>query len=269
MGTQLLSGAAIDAAISRGDSALIGYLPVGFPTVAHSIAAGKVLADCGFDAIELGFPYSDPGMDGPTIQKATTIALERGTHLEDLFDAVDQLTSYGISTLSMTYWNPVEWYGVERFAADFAAVGGAGLITPDLPPEEGAQWEAASDAYGLERIYLTAPSSPERRLRLISEHCKGWVYAASSMGVTGARSRVGDAVKPLVERTRAAGARRVCVGLGVSNGAQAREIGTYADGVIVGSALVNQLFDDNVDCGLRALESVAKDLAAGVKGARA
>ena len=162
------SAVAIDAALQRGDAALIAYLPVGFPSVEDSIRAGKVLADCGVDVIELGFPYSDPGMDGPTIQRATVAALERGTHLEDLFHAVDELTSYGMSTCSMTYWNPVEWWGVERFAKDFAAVGGSGLITPDLPPEEGAQWEAASDKYDLERIYLSAPSSPEHRLKLIA-----------------------------------------------------------------------------------------------------
>ena len=239
------SAVAIDAALQRGDAALIAYLPVGFPSVEDSIRAGKVLAERGVDVIELGFPYSDPGMDGPTIQRASVAALERGTHLEDLFHAVDELTSYGISTCSMTYWNPVEWWGVERFAKDFAAVGGSGLITPDLPPEEGAQWEAASDKYDLERIYLSAPSSPEHRLKLIAEHSRGWVYAA-----------------------RAAGAERVCVGLGVSNGAQAREIGAYADGVIVGSALVKTLFDENVDRGLKALGELVTELKSGVSGAR-
>ncbi len=263
------SALAIDAALQRGDAALIAYLPVGFPSVEDSIRAGKVLADCGVDVIELGFPYSDPGMDGPTIQRATVAALERGTHLEDLFHAVDELTSYGISTCSMTYWNPVEWWGVERFAKDFAAVGGSGLITPDLPPEEGAQWEAASDKHDLERIYLSAPSSPEHRLKLIAEHSRGWVYAASSMGVTGARAAVGAHVADVVARTRAAGAERVCVGLGVSNGAQAREIGAYADGVIVGSALVKTLFDENIDRGLKALGDLANELKSGVSGARA
>lgn len=269
MTTKLRSASAIDAALGRGDSALIAYLPVGFPTVEDSIRAGKVLADAGVDAIELGFPYSDPGMDGPTIQKATTIALQRGTHLEDLMRAVAELTDHGVPTLSMTYWNPVEWYGVERFAADFAAVGGSGLITPDLPPEEGAAWEAAAKAHDLECVYLVAPSSPERRLRLISEHSRGWVYAASSMGVTGARAEVGAHVRALVERTRAAGAERVCVGLGVSNGQQAREIGRYADGVIVGSALVKTLFEEPTSRALRSLEAVATDLVRGVKGARA
>jgi len=273
------SAVAIDAALERGDAALIAYLPVGFPSVEESIRAGKVLADAGVDAIELGFPYSDPGMDGPTIQRATVAALGRGTHLEDLFHAVDELTSYGVSTTSMTYWNPVEWWGVERFARDFAAVGGSGLITPDLPPEEGAQWEAASDKYDLERIYLTAPSSPEHRLKLIAEHSRGWVYAASSMGVTGARATVGEHVADVGAgcaragargpRPARAGAQRVCVGLGVSTGAQAREIGAYVDGVIVGSALVKTLFDEDFDRGLKALGELASELKSGVTGARA
>lgn len=262
------SASAIDAAHARGDAAVIGYLPVGFPTVDDSIRAGKVLADAGVDVLELGFPYSDPGMDGPTIQKATVKALERGTHLEDLFRAVDELTSYGLSTLSMTYWNPVEWYGVERFAETFASVGGSGLITPDLPPEEGSEWEAAAVANGLECVYLVAPSSPDHRLRLISEHSRGWVYAASTMGVTGARAAVDTQTRALVERTRQAGAARVCVGLGVSTGAQVAEIGSYADGVIIGSALVRTLFSEDLDRGLRDLDALAHELVAGAKGAR-
>ena len=261
------SASAIDAAHARGDAALIAYLPVGFPTVEDSIRAGKVLADSGVDVLELGFPYSDPGMDGPTIQRATVAALRHGTHLEDLFRAVSELTDYGLPTLSMTYCNPVEWYGVERFARDFADAGGAGLITPDLPPEEGHEWEAASDAHGLERVYLVAPSSPAHRLRLISRHSRGWVYAASTMGVTGARTTLDQHARALVERTRAAGASRVCVGIGVSTGEQARAIGSFADGVIVGSALVRTLFSDDIGQALSDLAAVASDLASGVRGA--
>jgi len=262
------SAAAIDAATARGDAALIGYLPVGFPTVGDSVRAGKVLADNGVDVLELGFPYSDPVMDGPTIQRATLAALERGTHLEDLFDAVDQLTAYGIPTLSMTYWNPVEWYGVERFAHDFAEAGGAGLITPDLPPEEGHQWEAVAEAHGLEQVYLVAPSSPRHRGRMIAQHSRGWVYAASTMGVTGARTAVDAHARALVRRTRDAGAPRVCVGLGVSTGRQAHDIGAFADGVIVGSALVSTLFDPDVDRALRDVGVLARDLSDGVRGVR-
>ncbi|MDN6429129.1 MAG: tryptophan synthase subunit alpha [Propionibacterium sp.] len=261
------SAAAIEAAHRRGDGALIAYLPVGFPSVETSIRAGKVLADAGVDVVELGFPYSDPGMDGPTIQRATVAALEHGTHLEDLLHAVDELTAHGLSTVSMTYWNPIEWYGVERFAHDFAAVGGSGLVTPDLPPEEGAQWEHAASDNDLEAIYLVAPSSPEHRLRLIAEHSRGWVYAASTMGVTGARARVDEHARALVERTRAAGAERVCVGLGVSTADQARDIAGFADGVIVGSALVKTLFEEDTDRALRNLEDLATALVSGVRGA--
>lgn len=262
------SAAAIDAAHARGDAALIGYLPVGFPTVEDSIRAGMVLADAGVDVLELGFPYSDPGMDGPTIQRATVEALRHGTHLEDLFRAVEELTAHGLTTVCMTYWNPVAWYGVERFARDFAAAGGAGLVTPDLPPEEGQEWEAAAQAHDLERIYLVAPSSPDHRLRLIARHSRGWVYAASTMGVTGARAAVDDHARQLVARTRAAGAQRVCVGLGVSTAAQARNIASFADGVIVGSALVRTLFDEDVERGLATLGTLAGELVGGVRGAR-
>ena len=258
----------IDAANARGDAALIGYLPVGFPTVDMSIEAGKVLKDAGVDILELGFPYSDPGMDGPTIQLATLHALERGTHLEDLMRAVDELTDYGLCTMSMTYWNPVEWYGVDRFAHDFAAAGGGGLITPDLPPEEAGEWEEASDKYDLERTFLVAPSSPPHRLDLICKHTKGWVYAASTMGVTGAREAVDEETRALVKRTRSHGAERVCVGLGVATGGHARLIGSYADGVIVGSALVKTLFEEDHDKALEDLRILAEDLVAGVRGAR-
>ena len=253
---------------ARGDAALLGYLPLGFPTVDQSIEAAKVLVDGGVDVIELGFPYSDPGMDGPVIQKATTAALETGTHLEDLFRAVKELTDYGACVVSMTYWNPVHWYGVDRFAKEFAEAGGAGLITPDLPPEEAAEWVAASDRYGLERVFLVAPSSTDERLKRIGEASNGWVYAASTMGVTGQRSKVDDAARGLVAAAREQGCDPVCVGLGVSNGEQAAEIGSYADGVIVGSALVKPLLDLPWDEAREVLAAKARDLAAGVRGAR-
>ncbi len=254
--------------VSRGNAALVAYLPVGFPTVDQSIEAAQVLLDNGVDVIELGFPYSDPAMDGPVIQQATTKALERGVHLEDLFRAVSELSAGGAPILSMTYWNPVHWYGVERFAKDFAQAGGAGLITPDLPPEEGGDWTRASDRYGLERVYLAALSSTQERLQLISEASDGWVYAASTMGVTGTRSWVDARLEDLVRRTREAGAETVCVGLGVSTGEQAHSIGKYADGVIVGSAFVKPLLDLDFDHALIRLAELAQELRAGVDGAR-
>lgn len=254
------SAEAIRRELDKGNAALIAYLPLGYPTVEKSIEAAKTLIDNGVDIIELGFPYSDPGMDGPVIERASVVALENGTHLEDLFEAVRQIAATGVPALSMTYWNPVHWYGVERFARDFSAAGGAGLITPDLPPEEAGAWTQASDEDDLERVYLAAPSSSDERLALISQATNAWVYAASTMGVTGQRSQVDSAAQELVARCRAAGAPLVCVGLGVSTGEQAREIAAYADGVIVGSAFVRLLGNDDWDQALRDAGELAKEL---------
>ncbi|WRS29789.1 tryptophan synthase subunit alpha [Actinomycetaceae bacterium MB13-C1-2] len=256
---------AIQAANNGGRAALLGYLPLGYPSVDKSIEASKVLVDNGVDIIELGFPYSDPGMDGPVIQAATTEALARGTHIEDLFAATQELTDYGACVVSMTYWNPVFWYGVEKFSRDFANAGGSGLITPDLPPDEAGEWTAASDQYGLERIFLSAPSSNEERLKKIGAASNGWVYAASTMGVTGARSAVDSAARGLVSRCRDAGCDPVCVGLGVSNGQQASQIASFADGVIVGSALVRPLLELPWDEALSDIARRSKDLRSGVQ----
>ncbi len=258
----------IKKANQRGDAALLGYLPLGYPSVEKSVEAAKILVEGGVDIIELGFPYSDPGMDGPVIQAATTEALARGTHLEDLFAAVKNLTDFGACVVSMTYWNPVFWYGVEEFARDFAEAGGAGLITPDLPPDEAEEWKRASDEFGLERVFLAAPSSSAQRLELIGQASNGWVYAASTMGVTGARSKVDGAARDLVERCREAGCDPVCVGLGVSNGKQAAQIASFADGVIVGSALVRPLIELPWDQARVEIADRAADLSSGVRGAR-
>ena len=263
------SAAVIRQQAQQGNAALVGYLPIGFPTVDQSVQAAQTLLDNGVDIIEFGFPYSDPAMDGPVIQQATKIAIENGVHLEDLFEAVRILSADGSPILSMTYWNPVHWYGVDRFSRDFAAAGGAGLITPDLPPEEATEWIAASDRYGLERVFLAAPSSTQQRRSLIADTSQGWVYAASTMGVTGQRSTVDARTQRLVADCHADGAELVCVGLGVSTGEQAHDIGTYADGVIVGSAFVRPLLEQPFDQALETLAERAAELHAGVLGARA
>ncbi len=260
------SADAIAAAHERGDGALIGYLPLGYPTVEKSVQAAKVLFENGIDVLEFGFPYSDPSLDGPVIQKATTLALEQGTHLEDLFEAVRELAKNGHSVLSMIYWNPVYWYGVDKFTKMFAEAGGAGLITPDLPPEEANEWLAASDEYNLERIFLVAPSSSLERMKMIAAACRGWTYATSTMGITGQRTSIDDAAKTTVARAYQAGAKIVNVGLGVSNGAQARDVTTYADGVIVGSALLKCLFNEDFHAGLENMAALARELRAGVEG---
>ncbi len=252
----------------EGRAALIGYLPVGFPTVAGSVEAVNTMVDAGVDVVELGVPYTDPVMDGPVIQRAADAALAGGARVRDTIDAVEKVSGRGAPVLVMTYWNLVLRYGVDAFARDLAAAGGAGLITPDLIPDEAADWLAASDAYGLDRVFLVAPSSTAERLASTSAASRGFVYAASTMGVTGERATVGSRAEQLVASTRAAGAERVCVGLGVSRPAQATQVAGYADGVIVGSALVRTLLDaETPSAGLDSLARLTADLAAGVASA--
>ncbi|MBE7323196.1 tryptophan synthase subunit alpha [Nocardioides sp. Y6] len=251
----------------EGRAALVGYLPAGFPDVQGSIEAMKVLVDSGCDVIEIGLPYSDPVMDGPTIQAAAQHALEAGTRTRDVLRVVEAVAATGTPTVVMTYWNPVERYGVERFATDLASAGGAGLITPDITPDSGQEWIAAADARGLDKIFLVAPSSTDARIAMTTAACRGFVYATAVMGVTGARATTSDLAEPLVRRTKATTDLPVGVGLGVSTGAQAHEIAAFADGVIVGSAFVRVLqqhLDDPV-AGLKALGALTEELAAGVR----
>ncbi|HET7799021.1 MAG TPA: tryptophan synthase subunit alpha [Humibacillus xanthopallidus] len=260
----------LEACRAEGRAALIGYLPVGFPSVEGSIEAMKVLVDNGVDIVEIGVPYSDPVMDGPVIQDAAVRALEAGVHLGDIFSAARAVSEAGAGALVMTYWNPVLRYGVDRFAADLAAAGGAGLITPDLIPDEAHDWTAAADANDLDKVFLVAPSSTPERLTKVTAACRGFVYATAVMGVTGARASVGEAAADLVSRTRAATDLPVCVGVGVSTGDQAAEVGRYADGVIVGSALVRCLTEAPTQQeGLDALGALARELADGVRRGRA
>lgn len=267
----------LDRCAAEGRSALIGYLPVGYPTVEGSIAAMAAVVEAGADIIEVGMPYTDPVMDGAVIQDAVSVALKRGVHVDHIFDAVAAVRSAGATPVVMTYYNLVLHRGVDRFAADLASAGGAGLITPDLIPEEAGEWIAASDAYDLDRIFLVAPSSTPERLAAVTSACRGFVYATSTMGVTGVRSEVGSAAAGLVARVRAVTDLPVCVGLGVSTGDQAAAVGAYADGVIVGSALVRALTADlapggetsgELDPAFRSLRSTTADLADGVRRAR-
>jgi len=262
-------GATLDKTHGEGRAALIGYLPVGFPDVQGSIAAMLALVDAGVDIVEVGVPYTDPLMDGPVIQQAADAALHGGTRLRDVFTAVQAVADAGVPALVMTYWNPVLRYGVPAFARDLASAGGAGLITPDLIPDEAADWIDAADAHDLDRIFLVAPSSSDERLVLTSRATRGFIYAASTMGVTGARSSVGDTAQVLVQRTQAVTDLPVCVGLGVSTGEQAAQVASFADGVIVGSALVRCLVDaaDNGsrESGVAAVRALAAELAAGVR----
>ena len=250
---------------AESKGALVGYLPAGFPSLDASIDAAVALAENGVDIIELGLPYSDPVMDGPVIQQATQTALAGGFRLRDGFTAVREITArVDVPVLLMTYWNPVLQYGVDRFADDLVAAGGAGLITPDLIPDEGAAWIDASNRTGLDRVFLAAPSSTDARLRQAVASSRGFVYAVSTMGITGARDDVDTAARTLVKRLRDAGATSTCVGLGISSAAQVSEVLDYADGAIVGSALVRALAEG----GVAHVAEVAAALADGTRTAK-
>ncbi len=258
---------AFEKAAAGGRAALVGYLPAGFPSVAGAAEAAVAIAQAGADVIEIGLPYSDPLMDGPVIQEATQRALAAGTHVTDVLRTVETVAAAGVPTLVMTYWNPVDHYGVAAFARDLAAAGGAGLITPDLPPEEAGEWLEVADACGLDRVFLVAPSSSDARIARITADCRGFVYAASLMGTTGARDSVGVAAAGLVSRVRDVTSLPVAVGLGVRDGAQAAEVAGFADGVIVGSAFVKRLLAaPDEAAGLDSVRALAAELAAGVRG---
>lgn len=253
-----------DRCKAEGRAALIGYLPAGYPTVEGSKDTLRVMVESGCDVIEVGLPFSDPVMDGPTIQAAAEQALAAGFRVRDLFDVVAAVADAGGRAVVMTYWNPVLKYGVDAFARDLAAAGGLGMITPDLVPDEAEDWMAASEAHGLDRTFLVAPSSTEERIAMTARASSGFLYATAVMGVTGARDVVSSAAPELVARVREHTSLPIGVGLGVRSGAQAAEIAGFADGVIVGSAFVSAVAEG--DAAVRAL---AADLAKGVRSAAA
>ncbi|WP_204914359.1 tryptophan synthase subunit alpha [Microlunatus spumicola] len=269
------TGGVFAATREQGRGALVGFLHVGYPDVPTSVAALRALTgegeSAGVDLVEIGLPYSDPMMDGVTVQRAGTRALQRGVRTRDALTAAEAVAATGTPAVVMTYWNLIEHYGPAAFARDLAAAGGSGLITPDLTPDEAETWFEVSDAHGLDRVFLVSPSSTDQRLVDTVSACRGWVYATSVMGVTGARTQSSTAAPGLVARIReAVPDAMVGVGLGISNGAQARETVAYADAAIVGSALVKTLLEAE-DAGrpddLTALRALVADLAQGVAAA--
>lgn len=242
-------------------AALIGYLPVGFPSYDRAVEAMVAMVEAGVDAVEVGMPYSDPLIEGPVIQAAHQASLEAGTRQGDVLRAVEAVAATGAPTLVMGYWNPVHRYGFRRWAQALVDAGGVGAITPDLIPEEAPEWLEACAELGLDPVFLVAPSSTDERIAAVGRTNGGFVYAAAVMGVTGARAAVGAGARGLVERVRAQTDLPVAVGLGVSNGAQAAEIASFADGVVVGSALVSALESGGVE----AVRRLAGELAEGVR----
>ncbi len=255
-----------DKARTEDRGVLVGCMPAGFPTVEHGIDSMKAMVSSGVDIVEVELAYSDPVMDGPVIQRASEIALANGVRTTDVIRSVEAVAASGATVILMTYWNPIERYGVDRFARDFAAAGGAGIVTPDLIPDEAGEWITAADAYGLDKIFLVAPSSTDARIAMTAEASRGFVYATSVMGVTGARAKGSDLAPDLVARVRAVSDIPVGVGLGVRDGAAAATVASYADAIIVGSALISCVLDaPDAASGRKALETLTADLAAGVR----
>ncbi|WP_062306972.1 tryptophan synthase subunit alpha [Demequina subtropica] len=254
-----------DACQAEGRVPLVGYLPVGYPDVPTSLAAMRVLVEAGCDIVEIGPPYSDPVLDGPVIQHAAAKALEGGVKVDDAFAAVRAVAEAGAVPVVMSYANLMLQRGWSRFAADLKAAGGAGVITPDLTPDAAPEWVEAAREEGVDTIFLVAPSTTRERMRLTCDASTGFVYATPLMGVTGERAALGDAAQRVVSEARAAGAARVCIGVGVSTGAQATEIAGFADGVIVGTAFVRALGDEG---DLERLRAKVTELAEGVRAAR-
>ena len=258
--------AAFEKAAAEDRAALVGYLPAGFPDKQTAIKAAVAMVEAGADVIEVGLPYSDPLMDGPVIADAVYRALKGGVKIKDVFDTVQAVADAGAGALVMTYWNPVDHYGADAFSRDLANAGGAGLITPDLTPEEAGPWIAASDAHQLDRVFLVAPSSTPPRVEAITRLCRGFVYAVSLMGITGARDALSSSAAGVVARIREHTSLPAAVGVGVSTGAQARQVAEFADGVIVGSAYVRRITDAATPAdAVAAVRDLTTDLAQGVR----
>jgi len=249
-------------------AALIAYIPAGFPSQAgcHRVIAAFIAG--GVDAIEIGYPYSDPVMDGPTIQAAAVTSLENGTGAQEVLAAL-KVASASAPAVVMTYWNPIERFGVSGFAAAIAENGGSGVITPDLTIEESTGWIDATNDSAINPIYVVAPSTKDARLAQVTSKCGGFVYAASLMGVTGARATVSTGAADLVARVRKVTDLPIAVGLGVSTREQAKGVAAFADGVIVGSAFIKAMQDaPSEEAGLQAVTELARELARGVREGR-
>ncbi len=246
---------------SSGRGTLVGYYPAGYPSKQDSIDSLVAMAENGCDILEIGVPYSDPVMDGLAIQQATEVAISNGFKLRDLFEIIKGVREkVDTPLLVMSYWNPVLSYGVERFSEDLVASGAQGMITPDLIPDEAKDWIKLSEQHGLDRVFLVAPSSSDVRVENNSKSSKGFVYSVSTMGITGERAELDRLARSVVSRVKSLGSTPTCVGVGISTADQVREVNSYADGAIVGTAFVKAYQQG----GLQSLVAKTKELASGL-----
>jgi len=247
---------------SENRAVLIAYLPAGFPSLDGSIQIINEMFKNGVDVIEVGVPYSDPLMDGPVIQEAADIALNHKTGIKEVMHVVKKVSENNKPVLTMSYWSPIEKWGIKKYVEEFKNSGGNGVITPDLPPDESDEWIDETDKQHVDRIFVVAPSTSEERLKLVSSKVTGFVYAASLMGVTGTRNQISQSAETLVTRLRKVTDLPVAVGLGVSTPEQAKQVAKYADGVIVGSAFIKLILQTkDLSKSVGAIGQLAKDLA--------
>ena len=245
----------------QGLGSLVGYFPAGYPNVEESVEALVSMASGGCNVLEIGIPYSDPVMDGPVIQRATELALANGFKVADVFQVIRGVRAKSdIPILVMSYWNPIIAFGLERFCENLVAAGGQGLITPDLIPDEASNWIEISENMNLERVFLAAPSSSDKRVEATTNASRGFVYAVSTMGITGERAQLDELARSVVTKIRQFGDRPACVGVGVSTPSQVREVNSYADGAIVGTAFIRAY----EDAGISGLQAKVTELASGL-----
>ena len=240
--------------------ALIGYITVGYPEIESTPEIAAALAESGCDIIELGIPFSDPLADGATIQKASYQALQRGTSPQGCLDVAAEISRrLTIPLAFMTYYNPVLNFGLEKFCQSCTEAGIDGLIVPDLPPEEGTELETIARRNDLDLIYFLAPTSTEERIAVAAERSRGFIYLVSLTGVTGARDTLPTELEDFVRRVRQTAKQPLCVGFGISSPEQAKRVAAAADGVIVGSRLIQLIEEDNTLASLRSFISSLRE----------
>ena len=258
----------IAAAFARAEAedraALVVYLTAAYPDVATSRACYEAAVAAGADILEIGIPFSDPMMDGPIIQAANQHVLDAGTTVADQLALVASLTHLDVPKLAMTYVTIADTRGYDTFAAELAAADISGVILPDLPVAEAGPWLDAATAHGLATVFLASSVSTEERLAAIAAASSGWVYAAGLLGVTGVKSLASDVTAKLVADVRRHTDLPVAVGIGVKDRASAAEVARYADGVIVGSAIVRAAGDGDPAGAADRVAALVRQLRAGV-----
>jgi len=238
--------------------ALIAYVTIGYPNIEATLKVVPLLADCGCDIIELGIPFSDPMADGATIQRASFKALENGITTNLCLNIANKLSKKtGVPLVFMTYFNPIFQYGLEKFCHDCVASGIDGLIVPELPPEEGDELGNLAGKSGVDLIYFLAPTSVEERIKLVAKKARGFIYLVSIAGVTGTRNELPPDLGKFIGRVKQIAKQPVCVGFGISTPEQAARIAQTADGVIIGSKLIQLLETDDAD--MTATQSFIRD----------